>query len=144
MTGGALALLDATYFRVTMPPEVKIKIVTYGMPRVGNPAFANWIDQNIPDLAHINNQVDPIPIVPGRRLGYAHPSGEVHIKDDESWNFCGGQDNPSDGCEIGDTPSIIFSNILNHLGPYDGVMMGICWLNGKRELPLVEAAERRA
>lgn len=129
-------------------PDINIKVVTYGMPRVGNAAYAAWVDANIPDLTRITHHIDPIPIVPGRSLGFAHPHGEIHIQSDEStWAACTGQDNTSPGCEIHDTPNVIFANLLDHLGPYDGVMMGLCslnGLNGKRELPLVDAAMARA
>lgn len=137
--GGALALLDAVYFRLLMP-EIKITVRTYGMPRVGNPEFAAWVDEHIPDLIRVTNKKDPIPIVPGRGMGYSHPSHEVHIrKSDEEWVYCAGQDNTSSGCSIGDTPNIIFSNVLNHMGPYNDIWMGACWINGKRELEGIEA-----
>ena len=78
--------------------------------KVGNQAFANYVDAHL-TLTHINNKwvehslhdrnscsilelipvrEDPIPILPGRFLGYAHPSGEVHIMDSGSWFSCPG------------------------------------------------------
>ena len=62
------------------------------MPRVGNQDFANWVDQNLGGrVTHINNEKDPIPIVPGRFLGFHHPSGEVHITDPSTWENCPGE-----------------------------------------------------
>lgn len=127
--GGALALLDGAYLRITLP-SVNVRVVSFGMPRVGNAEFATWIDQNLPELWHVNNRIDPVPIVPGRHLGYTHPAGEVHIKEDEQWVACAGQDNTDDGCTIADNNNIITANVLNHFGPYDGALMGFCWFNG--------------
>ncbi|PPQ71887.1 hypothetical protein CVT25_001641 [Psilocybe cyanescens] len=59
------------------------------MPRVGNQAFANYVDAHLA-LTHINNKEDIAPIVPGRFLGYHHPSGEVHIMDNNQWVSCPG------------------------------------------------------
>jgi hypothetical protein len=64
-----------------------MRMVGYGMPHVGNPAFANYVDalhsaaDSVPavTMTHINNKKDPIPIVPRQFMGFAHPTGEVHI-----------------------------------------------------------------
>ncbi|KAJ7623654.1 Alpha/Beta hydrolase protein [Roridomyces roridus] len=42
--GGAIALLDAVYLQLHLPPSVKITAVTYGLPRVGNQGFADYVD----------------------------------------------------------------------------------------------------
>ncbi|KAG8867625.1 hypothetical protein FRB97_003189 [Tulasnella sp. 331] len=44
--GGAIALLDAVYLKLVLPKLTTIKVVTYGQPRVGNAAFANYVDQS--------------------------------------------------------------------------------------------------
>jgi hypothetical protein len=38
----------------------------------------------------INNKEDPVPILPGRFLGYVHSSGEIHIEDSGAWDACPG------------------------------------------------------
>jgi len=76
------------------------------------------------DVTHINNKEDPIPTVPGRFLGFAHPSGEIHIQDSGAWDACPGQDNPSTLCIVGDVPYVWDGNESDHDGPYDGVSMG--------------------
>lgn len=94
--GAALALLDSVFLPLRLPNSTSFKTITYGMPRVGNQAFANYVDQHITSLdggmglTHINNKEDPIPIVPGRDLGFRHPSGEVHIQDSGAWDACPG------------------------------------------------------
>jgi len=44
--GGALALLEALFLTVNIP-TASVKSVTYGTPRVGNPAFAQLIDSKV-------------------------------------------------------------------------------------------------
>lgn len=48
--GGALALLDSIYLP-TFVPNVAYSLVTFGMPRVGNQALADYIDKN---YLHLN------------------------------------------------------------------------------------------
>lgn len=45
--GGALAELDALYLTLNLPSDTSIKAITYGTPRVGNPAFAALIDSKV-------------------------------------------------------------------------------------------------
>ncbi|KAF7798692.1 hypothetical protein EIP86_009916 [Pleurotus ostreatoroseus] len=121
-SGAALSLLDSVYLPLHIPGAT-FKTVLYGLPRVGNQAFANYVDEHL-SLTHINNEEDPIPILPGRFLGYVHPSGEVHIEDSGEWASCPGQDNTSTQCIVGDVPNIFDGDESDHDGPYDGVEMG--------------------
>jgi predicted lipase len=89
--GAALALLDSVFLPLHLPSSTAFKTITYGMPRVGNQAFANYVDASVHDLTHVNNKEDPIPILPGMFLGFHHPSGEVHIQDSEAWDACPGE-----------------------------------------------------
>ncbi|KDR85907.1 hypothetical protein GALMADRAFT_218973 [Galerina marginata CBS 339.88] len=120
--GAAIALLDGVYLPLHIS-GVSFRVVGYGMPRVGNQAFANYVDAHL-SLTHINNKEDIVPILPGRFLGYHHPSGEVHIMDSNQWVNCPGQDNTSTECTVGDVPNIFDGNTGDHAGPYDGVTMG--------------------
>ncbi|KIL69048.1 hypothetical protein M378DRAFT_118906 [Amanita muscaria Koide BX008] len=119
--GAAIALLDGVYLKIHL--SVPIGIIGYGLPRVGNQAFANYVDANL-SLTHINNKKDPVPIMPGRFLGYHHPSGEVHITETSTWESCSGQDNPSTSCIVGDVPNIFEGYEPDHDGPYNGITMG--------------------
>ncbi|KAF8141368.1 Alpha/Beta hydrolase protein [Boletus edulis] len=121
--GAAISLLDSVYLPLWLPAGTTFKTITYGLPRVGNQAFANYVDANL-HLTHINNEEDPIPICPGMFLGFVHPSGEVHIEDSGEWASCAGQDNPSTQCTVGDVHYIWDGNLNNHDGPYNGVTMG--------------------
>ncbi|KAI9510547.1 lipase [Russula earlei] len=123
--GAALALLDGVSLSLQLSPGVTVNVIGYGMPRVGNQDFANFVDSRLGGLVtHVNNQDDPVPTVPGRFLGFHHASGEIHIQDSGDWDACPGQDNPSDLCIVGDVTNILDSNVNNHLGPYAGITMG--------------------
>ena len=126
--GTAVALLDSVYLPLHLPAGTTVRMLSYGLLRVGNAAFADHVDaMHRGRLTHINNKEDPIPILPGRFLGYVHPAGEVHIQDSGAWDACPGQDNPSKLCVVGDVPSIFQRKPLEHTGPYDdGIVMG-CW-----------------
>ena len=71
----------------------------------------------------MNNVDDPIPIVPGRSLGFQHPETELHIVSDDTYEVvaCPGNDDATDAeCTISSVPNVLESDILNHLGPYPG------------------------
>ncbi|KAF7986534.1 hypothetical protein HWV62_26248 [Athelia sp. TMB] len=121
--GAAISLLDSVYLPLHLPSTTTFKTIVYGLPRVGNQAFANYVDSNL-HLTHINNEEDPIPTVPGMFLGFHHPSGEVHIQDSGEWASCPGQDNPRTSCIVGDVPNILDGTESDHDGPYNGVTMG--------------------
>ncbi|GLB41588.1 putative alpha beta-hydrolase [Lyophyllum shimeji] len=121
--GGAIALLSSVYLPLHLPAGTTFKTVTYGMPRVGNQAFADYVDAHA-SVSHINNKRDIVPIVPGRFLGFHHPKGEKHIVDSGAWIDCPGQDNTDAQCTIGYVPNVFDGASGDHAGPYDGVHMG--------------------
>ncbi|PCH44540.1 lipase [Wolfiporia cocos MD-104 SS10] len=121
--GAAISILDAVYLPLHIP-DASFTYIGYGLPRVGNQEFANYVDASAVSVTHINNKEDPIPICPGMFLGYVHPSGEVHIEDSGEWAACPGQDNPSMQCIVGDVPDVSDGDLSDHDGPYGGVEMG--------------------
>ncbi|EKM84289.1 hypothetical protein AGABI1DRAFT_110839 [Agaricus bisporus var. burnettii JB137-S8] len=128
--GCALALLDGVYLPLHIP-DVTFRTIGYGCPRVGNQAFADYVDANV-NFTRINNREDIIPIVPGRFLDYVHPSGEIHISEenDDAWLACPGQDNESDECIVGAVSNIFFGDEDDHAGPYNGIYLGACNADG--------------
>lgn len=78
------------FFRLNLPSDVVIRFIGYALPRVGNQAFADFVDGSGVQVQQINNMEDLVPILPGRFLGYHHPSGELHILDSGSWVSCPG------------------------------------------------------
>ncbi|KAK2462713.1 hypothetical protein APHAL10511_005231 [Amanita phalloides] len=122
IAGAPLALLDAVFLSLHLP-EAPISIIGYGMPRVGNQDFANFVNARFP-VKRINNQKDPVPTVPGESLGYVHTSGEVHIIESGAFESCPGPDNTNLLCTAGDVPNIFAGRLADHDGPYNGVTMG--------------------
>ncbi|KAG1751228.1 Alpha/Beta hydrolase protein [Suillus lakei] len=123
--GGALAELDCVFMALNLPSGIAIKGVTYGTPRVGNPAWAALFDSLTSDFQRINNEKDIVPIVPGRFMGFSHVQGEVHIVSDGDAVQCPGDDDATDAlCTIKSVPDIFVGDILDHLGPYQGIYIG--------------------
>jgi hypothetical protein len=128
--GGALAILDSLMMRLNLPANIAIKGVTYGLPRVGNAEFAEFFDSMVFDFTRINNESDLIPIVPGRFLGFLHTQGETHILSPGNAVSCPGHDDANDDqCQIKTVPNVFEGNILNHLGPYEGIYIGTIFCN---------------
>ncbi|KAF8329761.1 lipase [Cantharellus anzutake] len=125
--GGAIALLDAIYLPLHLPPDTVFHTNTFGMPRVGNQAFADYVDAHVTSLARITNKKDLAPIIPGRFLGFHHASGEKHIVTTGTasgdWYACEGQDNTSDDCATGAVPNILEGDISDHKGPYGAILI---------------------
>ncbi|KAF9265891.1 alpha/beta-hydrolase [Marasmius fiardii PR-910] len=123
--GGALALLDSLYLSLHLPPTMNIIMIGYGMPRVGNDAFVQYIDQLVTvSHYHITNKKDIVPVIPNVLGYYHHCRGELHIREDDVWVSCPGHDNPSKQCSVGDVGIILNANVRDHSGPYDGIWMG--------------------
>ncbi|KAJ7291065.1 lipase [Mycena rebaudengoi] len=120
--GGAIGLIDFIYLPLHIT-GVTFRGIFYGMPRVGNQAFADLASVGS-RVTHINNKEDLVPILPGRFLGFHHPTGEIHIQDSGAWDVCPGQDNTNSLCTTGDVSNIFEGESGDHAGPYDGVRMG--------------------
>lgn len=121
--GGAISLLDAIFLPLHIS-GLTVSFYGYGLPRVGNKDFANYVDNQLDGrFTRITNLKDPVPIIPGRFLGFRHPSGEAHIDNGEIWKWCPGQDNTDAQCSIGDTPNIFVSDSNEHDGPYNGIII---------------------
>lgn len=122
--GGAIALLDGVLLRMLLDPTTEVKVVTYGMSRVGNDEFAGLVDAILPgNVKHIGNKRDPVPIVPAISLGYHQVAGEIHIQDNGKWISCPGEDNMDPRCIAGTVTSINNAQFGDHPGPYNGIMM---------------------
>ena len=120
--------MNFLHISLNLPRPVNITFIGFGLPRVGNEAFADAIDARISEgdfLTWIYNEQDPVPVLPPAAHGFRHPSGEVHILDSGEWVACEGQENPSPECSAGGfaaLPDLTHGN--ENAGPYNGVTMG--------------------
>ncbi|KAJ6600516.1 alpha/beta-hydrolase [Mycena vulgaris] len=121
--GAAISLLDAIFLKQQLPSNTSIEVVGFGRPRVGNPAFANWVDSMFGDKnTFVVSRDDPVPHVPLLAQGFHHASGEVWIKDNTTTLACDGQENPNCSDSIGVLDAA--TGVSDHTGPYFGVNMG--------------------
>ncbi|KAJ7205859.1 alpha/beta-hydrolase [Mycena haematopus] len=113
--GAALATMTGAMIKDAVDSSVDVSVTGFGLPRGGNPAWADFLDSQV-GVTFMTNQNDPVPTVPPKFTGFQHSSGEVHIVDDTQQNFiaCAGQDN--ENCATGN--NILDVSVQNHLGPY--------------------------
>ncbi|KAM5532581.1 hypothetical protein V8D89_013787 [Ganoderma adspersum] len=119
--GAAVASIDGMMLKMKLNPSIAITTTVFGLPRVGNKAWADLVDQTLgSSFTHVTNQDDPVPRVPPQFLNFQHPSNEIHITAvDPSGNtataqLCPGQENGK--CAGGN--SIFDGSVTNHRGPY--------------------------
>jgi len=122
--GGALAELDSIFMKLNLPAETTVRGVTFGTPRVGNKAWAKFFDSRVSNFTRINNNLDPVPIIPGRLLGFRHPSGEIHIQPDGSAVVCSGPDSVDPRCSNKMVQDIVEGDVDDHSGPYNDIFIG--------------------
>ncbi|GAA5810995.1 hypothetical protein MFLAVUS_004424 [Mucor flavus] len=121
--GGAQALLAGMdlYQRDKRLTPKNLSIYTVGCPRVGNPAFAYYVDSTgIPFTRSVNNR-DVVPHVPPQFIGYLHPGVEVWDKYDSKTQICTANIE-TDLCSNTIVP---FTSIIDHL-TYYGINEGLC------------------
>ncbi|MBP0001830.1 MAG: lipase family protein [Cyanobacteria bacterium SID2] len=81
--GGALALLAALDIVETFPErQSQIRMYNYGTPRVGNPVFAQYYSDRVPNSYRIINIADVTPTLPPTILGK-----EVYLHVGQEWSF---------------------------------------------------------
>ncbi|KAI8837530.1 Alpha/Beta hydrolase protein [Chytridium lagenaria] len=84
--GGALATLAAVDLRQTLNeslPAFRIKLLTFGQPRVGNAKWAEWVDSLSFDYSmRVVNQDDLTPHLPPSFAGFKHCPDEIWIADE--------------------------------------------------------------
>ncbi|KAK7197889.1 lipase [Novymonas esmeraldas] len=84
--GGAMAVLAAVDVQEQfnkMPQSTKpVALYTFGAPRVGNPAFAQWTAAILANGPHyrITHGLDPVPQLPPRSFGFRHAPTEVFYR----------------------------------------------------------------
>ena len=76
--GGALATLFAAELAASGRRNLRISMVNFGSPRVGNAAFVEAYNKLVPDSVRVVNGSDAVPTVPAL-LGYRHVAHGVRI-----------------------------------------------------------------
>ncbi|KAJ9066611.1 hypothetical protein DSO57_1007953 [Entomophthora muscae] len=78
--GGGLALVStpswANLLRSRRDPR-RIQVIAYSNPRVGNRAFADYLESLDISITRYTNDNDLVPHLPGRKQGYVHAGVEV-------------------------------------------------------------------
>jgi hypothetical protein len=122
--GAAVSLLDALYLRMQLGSDVKITSTQFGLPRAGNPEFADFVEQTLgkDNFKFFINGGDPVPKIPPTNLGFQHPAGELFQKNGTNPQVldCPGAEN--ENCSAG--ISLLKADVSAHKGPYTGVFMG--------------------
>lgn len=76
--GGALATIAAAHLAASLPEGVRC--YTFGCPRVGNRRFARLFGRLVPDHWRVNNDEDPVPMIP-MSLRFVHTPRHVDFND---------------------------------------------------------------
>ncbi|KAJ9056760.1 hypothetical protein DSO57_1029701 [Entomophthora muscae] len=83
--GGALAHIASIHVQQGLEIDwERIRVVTFGQPRVGNLEFARWFNQQPVTYTRIVNENDPVPHVPPIVAGYIHAHLERYIQANKS------------------------------------------------------------
>ena len=119
--GAALAVLLTLEVQHTLGASFPVELWAYGLPRVGNKAFADYLFSSTAILYRVTNKKDIIPHTPPQWFGFRHPPLEMWVQPDNVVKQCDGSgEDPtcSDGiCKV-------FCSISDHLS-YFGLPMGI-------------------
>ena len=86
--GASMGLVAATHLRQELGDKAIHRIVVFGLPRTGNPAFATYIDQTFGDRFNwVVNGGDPMPHLAPRLLGYQNPGNQIWINPANSGHY---------------------------------------------------------
>lgn len=81
--GGAVAILGGAYLR---RDGYKVDVFSFGAPRVGNDAFANFASGQKGNSVRITHTVDPVPRLPPIIFGFRHTTPEIWLSAGSSSN----------------------------------------------------------
>jgi len=114
--GGALAILASAYLHLQLG-DFTFYTYTFAQPRVGNTDFAEYMANK--HVNRITYESDPLPILPGRFLGFSGNSVEYHVGITTGITSCEGFDDTKDTCQTGNVPSVFEGSVSdtdNYLG----------------------------
>ncbi|CCU99573.1 unnamed protein product [Malassezia sympodialis ATCC 42132] len=120
--GAAMGLLAAMDYNHRLEQGLHRSLV-FGLPRVGNPEFADSVDKKIGGkFYYAVNGGDWVPHVPFREWNYQHPSGQIwiHPANSKNWKFYPGEENHFGANQVG----IELTNMSDHHGWYFHTALG--------------------
>lgn len=117
--GGAETVLSAIDV-LHLQPELKSRtfIYTYGMPRIGNDAWADAVDKMGLHIYRVVYENDLVPHIPFQWLGYKHFGEEVWIHNNKTI-FCG-RNGESPNCSAG-------TSVMDYSVPDHGQYVSASW-----------------
>ncbi|EPZ35680.1 Lipase, class 3 domain-containing protein [Rozella allomycis CSF55] len=121
--GGALAVLAGLDILENLNPEYKVEVVTFGAPRIGDPAFANHVNKVFAEhrasLTRVINSNDLVPHLPLSPV-FQHHSNEVWVNYETVQTCKDAEEDPK--C----SNSLKSYSILPHLYIWDVVFGPMC------------------
>jgi len=92
--GGALAVLTAADLAVSYP-NTSISVYTYGCPRVGNPAFAQYFNSLNSTSYRVVHWADPVARLPPQQVNYEHVESQIfYNQPSTNYEVCAGDEDP--------------------------------------------------
>ncbi|KAJ9070553.1 hypothetical protein DSO57_1006893 [Entomophthora muscae] len=121
--GAAVATLASIDFKKEFDlPWSAISLITYGEPRIGNPAFASWYNAHNPAHLRIVNNRDMVPHLPTNSMGYLHRKREGFLKN-RAMHSCDSAEMEDASCSLSSIP---FLSVTDHLFYLDITFGLIC------------------
>lgn len=122
--GGAVATLAAAYLRKA---GNAVDLYTFGSPRVGNSAFADFVSAQAGSEIRVTHVDDPVPRLPPLLFGYRHTSPEYWLSTGSGTTTAYGvsdvkvcEGNANTNCNAGTTPGLDINAHLNYFVPIAG------------------------
>lgn len=133
--GAATALLVALAIKLETAngknPAPAVEATLFGLPRVGDEAFATWVDSLTEDghltIRRVTNGADAVPHLPGRHLNFVHPASasEIWLTDDGLVR-CTAASGSMESELCAASIALSSTGLGAHSGPYVGVSLGVC------------------
>ncbi|KAF2099514.1 alpha/beta-hydrolase [Rhizodiscina lignyota] len=117
--GAAIATLCAAELRKA---GYNVALYTYGSPRVGNPAFANFVTAQAGGNYRVTHTNDPVPHLPLSAMGFQHVGPEYYINTGNLLPVSASNVQMLQGVNniLGNTAQI-FTDIASHLWYFNGI-----------------------
>ncbi|KAI8868582.1 alpha/beta-hydrolase [Ramicandelaber brevisporus] len=118
--GGAQAVLAAVDLK-RRHPDWNIKVFPSGKPRVGNEAWARYVNSiNLP-IHRLVAKRDPAPLLLSREMGFVHETGETWITPNGDWVQCKSFENSVGEDETcSNSMPVLLTGITDHVFSYPG------------------------